>query len=244
MPTWPKIVQRVERITFKVSTDFGHGTGFVVRAHEGLVTIATAWHVIEKLSRVTDKFARRVELVAASGTTKIQANAVGTARLGPEGSDTGIVWIGKPLSQQAVDGTLRALVNSGIQGGALDLSGGGGVVAVSGDRTAITQNEIPALLPREDVIKGMSVGWLGYPSVACDSPCFFAGRIAGYLPSPLLYLIDGTSIPGQSGGPVFDVHGRILGIVSRFLGPDNRTKAGLLGAVPIEAVSKLSSGYE
>lgn len=241
IPAWPKIVQRVERITFKVSTETGHGTGFVVQAFEGTLTIATAWHVIEGLSEIKDKFARRVELVSASGTTKIEANAVGVARLGPVTSDTGIVWIGKPFSTQGVDRILHALATSGMKDGLVDLSGGGGVLAIAGDRIAIAPDELPALLPPEEVSKGMDLGWIGYPSVAKDSPCFFAGRLAGYLQTPSLYLIDGTGIPGLSGGPVFDIHGRILGIVSAYLGPDKATMAGVLAAVPIAAVNKMCS---
>lgn len=244
MSAWPDIIQKIERITFRVSTDLGHGTGFVVQALEGTLTIATAWHVIEGLSTVKDKWARRVELVAASGTTKIEANTVGVARLGPAGSDTGIVWVGRPMSSQSVDKILKALAASGITGGHLDISGGGGVLAISGDRTAIAPNEIPDLSPREEVIKGMELGWIGYPSVASQSPCFFSGRLAGYIETPLLYLIDGTGIPGLSGGPVFDDRGRVLGIVSAYLGPDTATMAGVLAAVPIVDVSKMCSGYE
>ncbi len=219
MSNWPDILQKVERITFRVSTDLSHGTGFVVQALENMLTVATAWHVIEGLSQVTDKWARHVELVAASGTTRIEANAVGVARLGAD-SDTGIVWVGSPMSAQSVDKILKALVASGMVGGLVDLSGGGGVLAISGDRTAIAPGDIPALLPREEVVKGMELGWLGYPSVASESPCFFSGRLAGYRDNPFMYLVDGTGIRGLSGGPVFDEHGRVLGTVSEYLGPD------------------------
>lgn len=244
MSDWPDIVQKLERITFRVSTEHGHGTGFVVQALQGTLTIATAWHVVEGLSEVKDKFARHVELIAASGTTKIEANVVGVSRLGPVDSDTGIVWVGRPLSQQAVDNILTALAASDIAGGLIDLSGGGGVLAMSGDRMAISSNDIPPLVPREEVVKGMELGWLGYPSVANESPCFFSGRLAGYLETPLLYLVDGTGIPGLSGGPVFDHQGHVLGIVSAYLGPDTATMAGVLAAVPIADVIKLCCGYE
>jgi hypothetical protein len=244
MKSWPETVEKVERITFRVSTDDGHGTGFVVEADEGNLTIATAWHVIEGLFEVKDKFARRIEMVAASGTTKIEANAVGVARLGPADSDTGIVWVGKPFSSQGVDRILKTLAASGIPGGLLDLSGGGGVLAISGDRTTIESGDIPALLSREEVVKGMEVGWVGYPSVASESPCFFSGRLSGYLQAPFLYLVDGTGIRGLSGGPVFDERGRILGIVSAYLGPDTETLTGLMAVVPIADLNKMRSGYE
>jgi hypothetical protein len=129
-------------------------------------------------------------------------------------------------------------------GGLVDLSGGGGVLAISGDRTTIATSDVPALLPRKEAVKGMELGWLGYPSVASESPCFFSGRLAGYLNNPFMYLIDGTGIPGLSGGPVFDNHGRVLGIVSQYLGPDTTTMGGILAAVPITPVHEMCVGYE
>jgi len=193
---------------------------------------------------VKDKFPRHVNLFAASGTIVIEAMAVGVARLGPEGSDTGILWVGKALPSHAVDGILKALAASGIVGGLLDLSGGGGVIKVSGHREPTLSNETFCFLPGEQVIKGMDVGWLGYPVVAHESPCFFSVKIAGFHQTPRLYLIDGTSIRGQSGGPVFDDHGRILGIVSKYLGPDAATMGVLLGAVPIVDIDKMCAGYK
>jgi hypothetical protein len=244
MSSWSELIPKIEHFTFKLSTEFGHGTGFIVYSHDDTFTVATAWHVIEGLSKVKDKFARRVELKAASGTVTIEANAVGIARLGPEGSDTGVLWIGKPLSTQAVDKILKALARSEIKGGLLDISGGGGIVAITGERKLIGADAMLGLLPRHAVTKGMEVGWIGYPSVASNSPCFFSGRIAGYLESPLMYLIDGTGIPGLSGGPVFDEQGRVLGIVSAYMGPDKATMAGVLASVPIADVDRMRLGYE
>lgn len=244
MSDWPDIVQTIEPVTFRVSIGQTWGTGFVVEAFELTLTIATAWHVIEALSTVKNKFARHVELVAAYGTTKIEANAVGFARLGPPDTDTGIVWIGQPMSQKAVDKVLMNLAASDVCGGLIDLSGGGGVLKISTDRKAISSTKIPPLMPREGVVKGMELGWLGYPSVAHNSPCFFSGRLAGFRETPLLYLIDGTGMHGLSGGPVFDNRGHVLGIVSEYLGPDADTLTGMLAVVPIVDVIKLCSGYE
>lgn len=170
--------------------------------------------------------------------------AVGVARLGPEGSDTGIVWIGKALTSHTVDEILIALADSGIVGGLLDLSGGGGVINISQNWKSNLFAESNSFLPKNEVVKGMGVGWLGYPSVASESPCFFSGMISGFLQNPHLYLIDGTSIRGQSGGPIFDNNGQILGIVSKYLGPDSSTMAGLLGAVPITDIERLCNGYK
>jgi len=59
-----------------------------------------------------------------------------------------------------------------------------------------------------------------------------------------MYLIDCTGIPGLSGGPVFDEQGRVLGIVSAYMGPDRATMAGVLAAVPIADVDRMRQGYE
>lgn len=179
MSDWPDIVQKLERITFRVSTEHGHGTGFVVQALQGTLTIATAWHVVEGLSEVKDKFARHVELIAASGTTKIEANAVGVARLGPVDSDTGIVWVGRPLSQQAVDNILTALAASDIAGGLIDLSGGGGVLAMSGDRMAISSNDIPPFGASGRGCQGNGIGMAGLPERGERVPVLFLWQTGG-----------------------------------------------------------------
>ena len=173
MSSWSTLIPKIEQFTFKIATASGHGTGFIVYSHDDTFTVATAWHVIEGLSKLTDKFARRVELKSAAGTLTIEANAVSIARLGPEDSDTGLIWIGKPLSTQAVDKILKALARSEIKGGLLDISGGGGIRAISGDQKLIAADASLGLRPREAVNKGIDVGWIGYPSVASDIPCFF-----------------------------------------------------------------------
>ena len=49
---------------------------------------------------------------------------------------------------------------------------------------------------------GVEVGWLGFPSIIrSEEPCFFSGRISQF--KDRQYSIDGTGIPGVSGGPVF-----------------------------------------
>ena len=49
---------------------------------------------------------------------------------------------------------------------------------------------------------GVEVAWVGYPSVHHEL-CFFSGRVSAYDENRAAYLLDGTSIPGVSGGPVF-----------------------------------------
>lgn len=65
-----------------------------------------------------------------------------------------------------------------------------------------------ATLPLMDSTKykkiGVEVGWVGFPALAPNELCFFAGKISSFLQDEDCYLIDGVAINGVSGGPVFD----------------------------------------
>ena len=50
---------------------------------------------------------------------------------------------------------------------------------------------------------GVEFGWLGWPRIARDTICFFRGVVSAYLEKDDAYLVDGASIHGISGGPVF-----------------------------------------
>lgn len=54
-------------------------------------------------------------------------------------------------------------------------------------------------------VPGVEFGWLGYPvlEIAKNTPCFLHGRVSAYLDDVEAYLVDGFSIHGVSGGPVF-----------------------------------------
>lgn len=62
------------------------------------------------------------------------------------------------------------------------------------------------LLPENNhYVPGVEFGWLGYPSleIAEDTVCFLHGRVSAYIDKYEAYLVDGASIHGVSGGPVF-----------------------------------------
>jgi len=48
---------------------------------------------------------------------------------------------------------------------------------------------------------GADVGWLGFPSVALQTLCFFSGRVSAWVSQGRHYLVDGVAINGVSGGP-------------------------------------------
>ena len=55
-------------------------------------------------------------------------------------------------------------------------------------------------MPKEKLFE---IGWLGYPVIDPDTPCFFSGTISARKESRRAYFIDGVAINGVSGGPVF-----------------------------------------
>lgn len=65
--------------------------------------------------------------------------------------------------------------------------------------------ELPiALLPVDQPCGiGLDLGWLGYPVIEPSTLCFFAGVVSARQEARKAYLVDGVSINGISGGPVF-----------------------------------------
>lgn len=82
--------------------------------------------------------------------------------------------------------------------------------------------ELPIpLLPLDQPCSiGADVGWLGYPGLAQELLCFFAGAVSARAISGRSYLIDGVAINGVSGGPVFHCPSsdkvQIIGCVSAY----------------------------
>ena len=81
------------------------------------------------------------------------------------------------------------------------------------------------LIPSDQVLRvGAEVGWLGYPSVAPNTLCFFSGLVSSVRiddDSAETYFIDGVAINGVSGGPVFALPARkrnpeIVGTISAY----------------------------
>lgn len=77
------------------------------------------------------------------------------------------------------------------------------------------------LLDQEFVLRvGTEVGWIGFPTLEPDTPCFFSGMISARQDHRNAYLIDGVAINGVSGGPVIFIDDedsvRVVGTVSAY----------------------------
>jgi hypothetical protein len=75
------------------------------------------------------------------------------------------------------------------------------VVLVSRDKLPLPADVLALLAMDRYVVIGAEVAWLGFPSVAPASLCFFSGNVSAVFDGG--YLIDGVAINGVSGGPVF-----------------------------------------
>jgi hypothetical protein len=87
---------------------------------------------------------------------------------------------------------------------------------------------------------GFEIGWLGFPYIEPYTLCFFSGYVSARREDRKAYLIDGVSINGVSGGPVFystETEGiQIVGIVSSYKA-NRATGATLPGLLIAQDVS-------
>jgi hypothetical protein len=88
-------------------------------------------------------------------------------------------------------------------------------------------------LPRETRLPiGVEIGWLGFPSVAQSTLCFFSGNVSAWEDYRHAYLIDEVAINGISGGPVLystPVDGaQIVGVITAYMA-NRATGEALLG---------------
>jgi hypothetical protein len=97
----------------------------------------------------------------------------------------------------------------------------------------LPQELIPLLPSSASLDIGTEIGWLGYPSLAANTLCFFSGNVSAR--SDHSYLIDGVAINGVSGGPVIysnDTEGvQFVGTVSAYM--SNRATGDVLPGLAI-----------
>lgn len=77
--------------------------------------------------------------------------------------------------------------------------------------------------PQTNIVQGVEMGWLGFPSVAPPhGMCFFAGHVSAYLKAIGSYLVDGVVINGVSGGPAFFIDEssneiKVCGVITAYM---------------------------
>jgi len=84
----------------------------------------------------------------------------------------------------------------------------------------LPSDHIGRVASEQHMVEGVEVGWFGFPGIKADKLCFFHGYVSTYLDSEGIYLVDGVSINGVSGGPLLVIENNIpiiAGVVSAYL---------------------------
>lgn len=109
------------------------------------------------------------------------------------------------------------------------------VILIQPSDLQLPENTIPLLPTSSPLAIGTEVGWLGFPSIATSTLCFFSGNISARQEWRHAYLIDGVAINGVSGGPVMystEIDGvQIVGTVSAYV--SNRATGDTLPGLAI-----------
>lgn len=91
----------------------------------------------------------------------------------------------------------------------------------------------------QHIVEGVEVGWFGFPGIKDDKLCFFHGYVSTYLDPEAIYLVDGVSINGVSGGPLLVIQNNrpmVVGVVSAYL-PNLATGQPLPGMSMFTSIS-------
>jgi len=98
---------------------------------------------------------------------------------------------------------------------------------------------------KEILPPGFPVGWCGYPNIADDHKCFFAGHLSAPIDESGDYFVDGVVIHGVSGGPAFihvDDHVSLIGLISAYL-PNRVAGDALPGMTVVRSVNPFTEFF-
>lgn len=110
----------------------------------------------------------------------------------------------------------------------------------------VSVNSVPHFAEATKLLQGQleigtDVGWIGFPYAFPETACFFSGKISAHQGFHASYLIDGVSINGVSGGPVFCSTSKdgiqLVGIISAYM-PNRATGEALPGLAIARDVSE------
>lgn len=103
----------------------------------------------------------------------------------------------------------------------VDVDSDSAVILTKPSDLQLPKNTIPLLPISSPLDIAAEVGWLGFPSIAPNTLCFFSGSISARQEWRHAYLIDGVAINGVSGGPVMystEADGvQIVGTISAYI---------------------------
>jgi hypothetical protein len=116
------------------------------------------------------------------------------------------------------------------------------VILVHSRDEIISREAVMPMLPWSSMLRrGADIAWLGFPAIFEPELCFFHGFISGFRANPPTYLVDGTAMPGVSGGPAFDNRAHLIGLVSAYIPHAQAGEPilpGVLSVVPINLIGR------
>src|SRR5713101_3932243 len=111
------------------------------------------------------------------------------------------------------------------------------VILVRSREEIISSQALMPMLPWNSLLRrGADIAWLGFPALFDPELCFFHGFVSGFRGDRPRYLVNGTAMPGVSGGPAFDNRAHLIGLVSEYISHKEEGEAvlpGVLTVVPI-----------
>ncbi len=127
-------------------------------------------------------------------------------------------WM-EPIRIYTHDGSKSLLLKANERHITMGNQSDSAIILFSKDQDMFEQTRPLPLLDQEFVLRvGTPVGWIGFPTLEPDTPCFFSGMISAR--KKTAYLIDGVAINGVSGGPVLYIdeedETRVVGTVSAY----------------------------
>jgi len=192
-----KVSQKIIEVTVNVQQGTAQGSGVIITPDGYVLTAA----------HVAGKPGREATVILSDGR-RVRAKTLGTNR----GMDAGLLQILDLPSRSIAD---RSADSRSVAGGYVAK---GAVVTASADSTASFSGEVwpyATLGKSEDLHPGQWVIATGHPGGWIeDRPAVVrAGRLLNIMRSTIVS--DCALIGGDSGGPLFDLNGRLIGIHSR-----------------------------
>jgi hypothetical protein len=204
-----------------------HGTGVIIGFNEDCVHIATAGHVLDGFGEGKSRWAvQRVELDNEGTPIEFRQH------FGDDDLSTAVPTVLCTEYLRDCDIGLMIVENRA--------DGPPGTMLI--DPSQHTQLKV---IPTTGYLQtGGKVAWAGYPGFVADMTdrfhlCYFEGAVSAVLSEPPVYLVDGHTSPGVSGGPMWilqdDGEPIITAVCIHYAYPQEPTP-GLVGFCPLQVL--------